>query len=413
MPDNEPEKEATVKTKKREISSISSGFPSWPVFDDETIDAVTAVLHSGRVNRWTGQENLLFEQEFAAFVGCRHAIALSNGTVALELALHALDIGAGDEVIVTSRTFIASASAIVLRGAIPIIADVDPVSQNITAATIEPLISPRTRAVIAVHLAGWPCEMAPIMALARRHNLKIIEDCAQAHGATCHDRPVGSLGDVAAFSFCQDKIITTGGEGGMLVTDDADVWQRAWSYKDHGKDYAATQRQGRGHEFRWLHESFGTNARMTEMQAAIGRVALRRLSNWVAIRRSHAEQLNKGLDGVDALRLTLPPPHVKHAYYKYYLFVRPERLKRERGRDWILSAVNAAGVPCFSGSCSEIYLEKAFVNAGFGPAHRLPVARELGATSLMLLVHPTLAAEHIEKTCSVVREVLESATLAS
>jgi dTDP-4-amino-4,6-dideoxygalactose transaminase len=384
----------------------------WPYFDEEQVEAVARVLRSGKVNYWTGREGRLFERDFAEACGARFAIALANGTVALELALHVLGIGPGDEVIVTPRSFVASASAVVLRGARPVFADIDGVSQTITAETIERVISPRTRAIIAVHLAGWPCEMDPIMDLARARGLKVIEDCAQAHGATYNGRPVGSLGDLAAFSFCQDKIMTTGGEGGMLVTDDEDLQRRAWSYKDHGKGFETAHQRGPGVGFRWLHETFGTNWRMTEMQAVLGRLQLGRLPGWIERRRQHAAILESAFSAMPALRVTQPPNHIGHAYYKYYTFLRQDRLAPGWDRDQIVQAVVARGVPCFSGSCSEIYLERAFADAELQPAERLPTARELGETSLMFQVHPTLEAEDLARVCDVVGEVLTEATMA-
>lgn len=382
----------------------------WPYFGEEEIAAAVRVLQSGRVNYWTGDEGRQFEQEFAGFVGTTHAVAVANGTVALELALLAAGIGPDDEVITTSRTFIASASAIVMRGAVPIMADVDPDSQNVTAETIRRQLTPRTRGIVAVHLAGWPCDMEPILEVAREHGLKVIEDCAQAHGATYKGRPVGSLGDAAAFSFCQDKIMTTGGEGGMLTTSDPQLWERAWAFKDHGKSFQAVYHRQHPAGFRWLHESFGTNWRMTEMQAAIGRVALRHLPAWVDARRRHAAFLSDCFDGIPALRLTTPPTDFGHAYYKYYVFLRPERLRRGWNRDRLLEAINAAGVPCFSGSCSEIYLEKAFARRLLGPPARLPVARALGQTSLMFQVHPNLTDQALEATAAVVRHLLDGAS---
>ena len=392
----------------------TTAFNPWPHFPDDEVAAATAVLRSGKVNYWTGTEGREFEKEFAAYSGCSHAIALANGTMALELALYGLGIGPGDEVITTSRTFIASASCIVMRGATPVLADVDPVSQNITVETIRPCITPRTKAIIAVHLAGWPCDMAPIMALAQEHGLKVIEDCAQCHGATYQGRPVGSLGDVAAFSFCQDKIMSTGGEGGMLTTNDADLWEKAWSYKDHGKSWDAVYNREHQPGFRWLHESFGTNWRLTEMQSAIGRLQLAKMPEWTRIRNRHAAILTEGFAKIPALRLTGPPPEIGHAYYKYYVFIRPEMMSLSPVpgpqspsfvRDRVMAAVNAEGIPCYSGSCSEIYLEKAFVDAGLGPKERLPVARELGETSLMFLVHPTLTEEDMLDTVKAVAKV--------
>jgi len=404
-----------IKTDKFDIAGVTpirnAPFPPWPFFAQDEIDAAVAPLRSGKVNYWTGTEGREFEREFAAYAGCKYAIALTNGTVALELPLYAYGIGAGDEVITTCRTFIASASAIVARGAVPVLADVDPVSQNITADTIRPLITARTKAIICVHLAGWPCDMDPIMALAKEHGLKVIEDCAQCHGATYQGKPVGSLGDVAAFSFCQDKIITTGGEGGMLTTNDEAVWRKAWEYKDHGKSYDAVYNQQHPPGFRWLHESFGTNWRLIESQSAIGRVQLRKLPDWIAARQRHAAILTDSFSLIPALRVTPVPAGIGHAMYKYYVFVRPERLAPGWDRDRVMNAITAEGIPCFSGSCSEIYLEKAFIDAGYGPKARLPVAKELGETSLMFLVHPTLNEADMHDTCKAVEKVFAQAAV--
>lgn len=382
----------------------------WPHFAQDEVDAVAAILTSGKVNYWTGEEGRIFEKEFAAYTGCNYAIALTNGTVALEIALYALGIGQGDEVIVTSRTFIASASCAVMRGAKPVMADVDSVSQNVTADTIRAVITPKTKAIIGVHLAGWPCDMDPIMELAREHGLKVIEDCAQAHGATYKGRPVGSLGDVAAFSFCQDKIMTTGGEGGMLTTNNRSLWEKAWAFKDHGKSYDAVYNRQHPAGFRWLHESFGTNWRLTEMQSAIGRMQLKKLPEWNRIRQRNASILTNCFFRIPALRVTTPPPEIGHAYYKYYTFVRSERLKEGWTRDRIIDAITAEGIPCFYGSCSEIYLENAFVQDGLRPPGRLKVAKELGETSLMFLVHPTLDEKDMEDTCQAVDKVMRVAS---
>jgi dTDP-4-amino-4,6-dideoxygalactose transaminase len=386
---------------------------SWPVFDDEQVAAAAAVLRSGKVNYWTGEEGRAFEAEFAAAVGCCYGIALANGTVALELALRSLDIGPGDEVVVTPRSFMASASCVVACGARPVFADVDPDSQNITAASVRAVLSPRTRAVIAVHLAGWPCDMEPLAALCRERRLKLIEDCAQAHGATYCGRPVGSLGDVGAFSFCQDKIMTTAGEGGMLVTNDRAVWLRAWAYKDHGKSYEAVYERAHAPGFRWLHESFGTNWRMTELQAAIGRVQLRRLPAWLERRRRNAAILSDRLHAIPALRVTRPPNHAGHACYKYYAFVRPECLAAGWDRDRLVAAITAKGVACFTGSCSEIYREKAFELTDMRPAERLPVARRLGETALMFLIDPTLSDADMQRTADAVEAVFAEASQAA
>ena len=386
-------------------------FPVWPCFDDDEIAAVSHVLQSGNVNYWTGEEGRLFEKEFAASIGVNYAVALMNGTVALEAALMALNIDNGDEVIVTPRSYIASASCTVLRGARPVFADVDRDSQNITAGSIEKVITSLTRAIIAVHLAGWPCDMDEIMALAKKHGLAVIEDCAQASGALYKGRPVGSFGDAAAFSFCQDKAMTCGGEGGMMATNNKDIWSKAWSYKDNGKSYDAVYSADPkpGPSFKWLHESFGTNWRMTEMQAAIGRTQLRKLPDWIEKRRRNAAILTEAFLQIPALRVTAPPDDVYHAYYKYYVFLRPEMLKKGWDRERVIVAINEHGIPCFTGSCSEMYLEKAFDADHLRPKKRLPVAEELGQTALMFLVHPTLTEEDMRDVVKAVEKVMAMA----
>ena len=400
---------------------LNTSFSPWPSFTAEEADAVRDVILSNRVNYWTGQECREFESEFATWCGAQHAIALANGTLALDVALKALDIGPGDEVIVTPRTFIASISCVVNAGAIPVFADVELDSGNISARTIAPLLTPRTKGVICVHLAGWPCDMDPIMALADEHGLKVIEDCAQAHGARYKGRSVGTIGHVGAWSFCQDKIMTTGGEGGMVTTNDRDLWSAMWSFKDHGKSWEAVYERQHPPGFRWVHESFGTNWRMLEVQAAIGRIQLRRMPDWTANRNANARVLAEVCAKYPVVRL----PEFRcdaicasgcafgsgclHAQYKFYVYVEPERLNGGWSRDRIVDEINGQGVPCYQGSCSEVYLEKAFDGTGWRPAERLPVARTLGETSLMFLVHPTLTEDEILKTSRVLDAVLKKA----
>jgi dTDP-4-amino-4,6-dideoxygalactose transaminase len=389
---------------------LNTPFSPWPSFTNEEADAVRACLLSNKVNYWTGQECREFEREFAAWCNTRYAVALSNGTLALDLALKVAGIGPGDEVIVTPRTFLASASTVITAAAMPVFADVDPDSGNISAATIEAVLTPKTRAIIAVHLAGWPCDMDPIMALAERHNLVVIEDCAQAHGAKYKGRPVGGIGHFGAWSFCQDKIMSTGGEGGMLTLNREDWWRAAWSYKDHGKSFEAVYEREHPPGYRWLHESFGTNWRMLEMQAVIGRIQLRRMAEWTATRSRNVAALAQAFSGLKALRIPEVPEHCQHAWYKFYTYVRPDALKPDWSRDRLMAEINARGVPCYSGSCSEIYLEKAFDGHSSKPSKRLPVAKALGETSLMFLVHPTLTDEEINLTAETVTEVVKMAT---
>ena len=383
--------------------------PSWPWFDDEDLAAAADVLSSGRVNYWTGEQGRGFEHDLAAAVGTAYAVALSNGTVALELALRALGIGPGDEVIVPAATFIATASAVVACGARPVVADVDLGTQCLTVDTVEAALSELTRAVIVVHLAGHPADVGPLQALARRRGLRLVEDCAQAHGARYRGQGVGTFGDIAAWSFCQDKIVTTGGEGGAVTTSDEQLYRRCWELKDHGKSWAAVHRHDHGPGFRWLHDSFGTNARMTEMQAAIGRSQLRKLSGWVKQRQANAGVLLDALRLQPAIRVPDPPADVEHAYYKFSANVAPERLAAGWDRNRVIAAIKAEGVPCTHGGCAEIYRERAFRGITGTPA-TLPAAAELGRTSLTLFVHPTLSCTDMSDTADAVTRVLLAAT---
>lgn len=394
---------------------LNKNFSPWPSFTKEEADKVSSVLLSNKVNYWTGQEGREFEREFAAFSDSKHAIALSNGTLALDLALVALGVGSRnggsdtDEVIVTSRTFLASASAIVTAGARPVFADVDANTQNITKDTVSDVLTSNTKALIAVHLAGFPCEMDELMALADTNNLAVIEDCAQAHGAKYKGRSVGSIGHIGCWSFCQDKIMTTGGEGGMVTTNDETLWRKMWAYKDHGKSYQAVYEREHAPGFRWLHESFGTNWRMTEMQSTIGRIQLGRMPEWFILRGKYAGMIAETCSSFDCIRVPTVPDYMEHANYKYYVFVKPELLAAGWDRDRIAAEISALGVPCMQGSCSEVYLEKAFDDTGFRPEKRLPVARELGDTSLMFLVHPTLTTDEVVLMTNAISTVLTKA----
>lgn len=386
---------------------LNTSFAPWPSYSASELAAVARVLASNRVNYWTGEEGRAFEHEFASWCGSPHAVAVTNGTVALDLPIKCLGIGPGDEVIVTPRSFIASVSAVVTAGATPVFADVDQESGNLTVETMERVVSPRTRGVIPVHIGGWPCDMPAIMNWAAARGVKVIEDCAQAHGAAIGGQMVGSFGDAAAWSFCQDKIMTTGGEGGMVTTRDADLWRRMWSYKDHGKDWDAVYNRQHPSGFRWVHDGFGTNWRMIEMQAAIGRVQLGLMEGWTRARTANAMAIaNVFTELGDVVRCPLPDSQsVTHAFYRLYAFVRPEGLAEGWSRDRIVAEVNAAGVPLMHGTCSEIYLEKAFDGTGWRPEGGLPTARDLGETSLMFLVHPTLTSDEIARTCTVIRDI--------
>ena len=384
---------------------LNTAFEPWPSFTEKEADAIKNVLLSNKVNYWTGQECREFEKEFASFSDTKYAVALANGTVALDVALKALQIGAGDDVIVTSRTFLASASSIVTAGANPIFADVELDSQNISRRTIEAVLTPNTKAIICVHLAGWMCDMDPIMQLADEKGLYVIEDCAQAHGAKYKGKPAGSIGHIAAWSFCQDKIMTTGGEGGMVTTNDESLWEKMWSYKDHGKSYDSVYNKQHPPGFRWLHDSFGTNWRMMEMQAVIGRIQLTYMPDWTKNRIENADKILKAFDHSNYFTVNRPTDDYLHAQYKCYVQVNINALPSGWSRDRIMQFINAEGVPCYSGSCSEVYLEHAFDNTNWRPKERLKNAQQLGETSLMFLVHPTLSEDSIKKTVDAIEKL--------
>ena len=377
----------------------------WPFYAEDEIASVAEVLRSGKVNQWTGSDVLAFEQACVDRFGGGQGIALANGSVALDLALLALEIGPGDEVVVTPRTFVASAFCVMLAGATPVFADVDSDSGNVTSETIARVLTDRTRAIIPVHLAGWPAEMPGIMELARSRGIKVIEDCAQAHGATIDGQSVGSFGDAAAFSFCQDKIISTGGEGGFVSFRDPDAADWARSFKDHGKNWdKVCAPGGLPGEFRWLHDHVGTHWRLTGSQAAIGSKQLGKLEEWVATRTRHAQIWSDALTGLRGVRIPQPRAGLRHALYKLYFQLDVPDADASRLRQEVLRRATEAGLRLFSGSCSEVYLEEAFSEL---PRPDCPVARRLGQTSLMVEVHPTLRQDLLERRAERLRAIIE------
>ena len=382
----------------------------WPSFTKEEGNAVRKILLTNKVNYWTGTKCREFEDSFSKFANTKYAIALSNGTVALEIALRAIGIQKNDEVLVSPRTYIASASSIINCGAKPIFVDVDLNSQNIDPEKIQKHITKKTKAIICVHLAGWPCEMKEILKISKKNKLKVIEDCAQAHGAKINGKSVGSFGDIGCWSFCQDKIMTTGGEGGMVTTNSKNFWKNMWEYKDHGKSFNAMKNKTAGYAFKWVHNSIGTNFRMTEMQAAIGLIQLKRMKNWNRLRNKNQNQIWEHCKKFQSLQV--PNFDAKdniHGAYKSYVFVNKKMLKKGWDRDKIIAEISKRNIPCFSGSCSEVYMEKAFANS-VKPKKRLINARMLGETSLCFLIHPTIDKSQIELTKKIITEVMTLAT---
>ncbi len=384
----------------------SKPWPAWPQFEPDEIAAATEVLASGRVNYWTGDVGRTFERAFGDAIGVAHGIAVANGTVALELALRALEIGPGDEVVVPSCTFVATASAVLSVGATPVFADLCDRSGNLTPESVDAVATERTRAVIAVHLGGWPVRVRELAALCRDRGWRLLEDCAQAHGATVDGASVGSFGDVAAFSFCQDKIMTTAGEGGMIVTDDPALARRIWSAKDHGKSWEAVYERRHPPGFRWLHDELGTNARMTELQAAVGLRQLAKLPGWVERRRHNADRLRNALAHHRALWVPEPPQGVASSYYRLYARVRPDALAEGWTRDRVMVALEAEGLPCRVGSCAEIYRERVFDGLP-RPSH--PVAARLWQVVLAFTTHPTITDADLDDAASAIDRVMAAA----
>lgn len=380
----------------------------WPIHQEDELAAALDVLSSGKTNYWTGQVGRSFEAAFAEFSGVERAVFIANGTLALELALLSLQLPAGSEVITTPRTYVATATSILRVGLRPVFADIDPLSGNITAESVKSVLSPRTSAVVVVHSAGWPADMPAFQTLCDVHGLALVEDCAQAHGARINGQSVGSFGDVAAWSFCQDKIITTGGEGGMVTTSRRDLADWIWAYKDHGKSWTKVYEMDHPPGFRWLHDSLGTNMRGTEVQAAIGLVQLGKISNWHELRSTNARLLASAIKHLPGIDCPMPTEGVEHAFYRLNARYTPDTPGKELGRDELLAKLAARDLPVFSGSCSEVYLEGVFQNLGFAPSRRLPEAKAWTRESLAFLVHPGLTSDDLKTVADGLAEALNA-----
>ena len=403
--------------------------PQWPVFDMSVIQDITQILETGQVNYWTGPRGQRFEQKFAEWNGAAHAISTSNGTTALHTAVSSLGIGPGDEVIVTSYSFIASSFCVVQAGAIPVFADVSKEDHVISAASIAPLITPRTKAIIVVHLYGIIVEMDPILELARRHNLFVIEDCAQAHGGVYRGRKTGTIGHIGCYSFCQSKHFTTGGEGGMIVTDDEALAWECRSFRDHGYDVKERLNLLEMEaKLMYIHRRVGFNFRMTEIQSAIGLKELARFDDWnLPARRRNGRLLQDGLQGLEGI-LHLPPDTAErqNAYWWFPVVLDLDKLTVDAAKFQKMLA--AEGLPCYTILWPEMYLEEAYTShCGFGACH-FPFesqeytdprqvdyahvvkenARWLRPRTVSLFTHPTYGEEIMSAYITAFKKVLQS-----
>ena len=404
----------SLEALRRLLKIFNMKLPSWPYYSKDEINAVQEVLKSGAVNYWTGEISKSFENEFADFSGCKYAIGLANGSLALSCAYLAIGIKKGDEVITTPRSFVATASSASLLGGKIVFADVDYNSGNITAETIQPLINKKTKAIVIVHLAGWPVDILEIYKLAKSYNIPLIEDCSQAHGAEViidkKNLSVGQFGDINTWSFCQDKIISTGGEGGIITTNNKDYFEKIWSFKDHGKSFSKLQENNDSLEYRYLHDNLGSNFRITEMQSAIGRIQLKKLKSWRNIRTRNAKIISNILGNINIVRVPLPNDNFVHAWYKFNCFIEIQYLKNDWDRKKIIKTIRSKDLPAFQGSCSELYLEKCFSKNGDHKYKELPISKELGKTNLTFLVHPTISEKEMIFYAENIKDVLLNAT---
>ena len=392
---------------------------SYPYYNKSIINKVSDVLKSGKVNYWTGNECKKFEKEFSNYHNVKYSIAVSNGSVALEIGLKALGLKKKDEVIVTPRSFIISASCVLNLGLRPVFADIDD-NGNLSIEGIKKVYNKNIKAIIIVHLNGIVCDLDPILKFVKKNKVYLIEDCSQAHGAIYKHKKVGSFGDISTWSFCQDKIISTGGEGGMISTSKKKLWSRLWSLKDHGKNYKSVFYKKHKTGFRWLHDNLGSNYRMTEMQAVIGREQLKSLDEQIKRRnlmaslyiyelRDYYQKYNI-LKEIDFKCQTCPLKHsiklcdrCRHAYYRLNLFVHKNKINQIK----LIEALNKNKINCNTGSCSEIYREKIFRKLGSYPRKRLVNAKLLGETSIMFSINPNKSLIQIKKEILTIKKTLK------
>ena len=404
------------------------GFPGWPKFAPEVTGEVAKVLDSGRVNYWTGKIGMEFEEAFAKWSGAGFAISCTNGTAALHIALSALGVGPGDEVIVPSYTFIASSFSVVQAGAVPVFGDVTE-DHTLNPKGIEALITPRTKAIVVVHLYGVVADMGAIMEIAKKHNLYVVEDCAQCIGGKYKGKTVGLIGDVGCYSFCQSKHVTTGGEGGMVITDNEDLAWECRSFRDHGYDVRTRMNMlALEEKLPYIHRRVGFNYRMTEMQSVIGLCELRRFDSWNLRRRlDYAEMYDKAFSSLKGIKaIPVNTPERQNSYWWYPILLDLDVVNIP-AKDFIKELIGM-GIPCSGILWPESYLEQAYQEGvGFGEAQFpfksreytdpkavdyskviCPVAKSLRDQTVSLFLHPSWEPCHINKVIEAVKEVIKN-----
>ncbi|MCR5750613.1 MAG: DegT/DnrJ/EryC1/StrS family aminotransferase [Kiritimatiellae bacterium] len=417
---------ATKKVEKLAIDGgkkvWTKGFPAWPQFDKKTDKKVLDILHSGKVNYWTGPVGMQFEDAWAKWLGVKNAISVSNGTAALHVALTALGVGSGDEVICTSYSFIASSFCALQAGALPVFVDVG-TDHLLDPKKIEEAITPRTKAIVVVHLYGMVADMDPIMKIAKTHNLFVVEDCAQCFGGVYKGKKAGTIGTVGCFSFCQSKHFTTGGEGGMVCcNDDALAWEIR-SVRDHGYDVRAKLNllKMEGKQL-YIHRRVGYNFRMTEIQSAIGLGELQRFDKWnLPQRKKLGKALIKGLAGHPLVKYApVDTPERQNAFWLVPFVLDTAKLKCTMKE--FIAAVQAEGACAYSVLWPEMYKEEAYTKQkGFGTRQypfKDPAARKIDYTkcncsmahsmadaTISFWTHPTYTLAHIKADIAAFKKV--------
>jgi dTDP-4-amino-4,6-dideoxygalactose transaminase len=390
------------------------------IYSKKITQKIGKILSSGKVNYWTGNECKKFEKDFSKYHKIKYSIAVANGSVALEMACKSLNLKNGDQIIVSPRSFIISASCVINVGLKPIFADVND-NGNLSIEGIKKVYNKNIKAIILVHLTGLSCDLDPILDFVKKNKLFLIEDCSQAHGAVYKGKKVGSFGHISTWSFCQDKIISTGGEGGMISTNDKKLWLKLWSLKDHGKNYETVFHKKHKTGFRWLHDDLGSNYRMTEMQALIGRDQLKSLDKQVKKRNFIVNFFLNELKDFYSKFNILKKPNFKcqtcpfrnslkkctkclHVFYRLNLFINKKKIKQLK----LIKQLNKNKIDCSIGSCPEIYRQKIFKKLGFYPKKRLSNAKLLGETSIAFPINPNQDFKKIKADIKSIKKILNS-----